>query len=126
MRTRIQFQCSLHVAACLAFGTTPAVGVTLYVWQDNPNPAPPYTNWASAATNIQDGVDAAAVGDRVLVTNGVYASGGTALNGPNRVFLNKAILVQSVNGPTETWIVGGAGGGSPLYDGAVRCAYVGN
>jgi hypothetical protein len=40
------------------------------------DPTPPYTNWAIAATTIQAAVDAAAYGDLVLVTNGVYDSGG--------------------------------------------------
>ena len=31
-----------------------------------------YTNWAGAATNIQDAVSKTTTGDKVWVTNGVY------------------------------------------------------
>src|SRR5262245_39889979 len=38
-------------------------------------PTPPYSTWATAATNIKQAVDAAASGDVVIVTNGVYTGG---------------------------------------------------
>ena len=63
------------VAACLAllaFNTSAAV---LYVDANGANPTPPYTNWATAATNIQNAVDAANDGDQILVKDGVYDSG---------------------------------------------------
>ena len=50
---------------------------THYVSLESRNPAPPYTNWTTAAHVIQDAVNAAVAGDTVLVTNGVYAVGAT-------------------------------------------------
>jgi len=95
-----------------------ASATTRYVWQESPSPAPPYTSWATAATNIQDAVDAADPGDTVLVTNGVYATGGRAVYGSmtNRVAIDRAIALESLMGPEVTIIQGAA---------AIRCVYVG-
>jgi hypothetical protein len=82
---------------------------THYVSPESTNPMPPYTNWVTAATNIQDAVDAAAPGDHVVVTNGVYATGGTTA-GPgyaaSRVYVGKPVALLSVNGPQLTTILG--------------------
>ena len=87
---------------------------TLYVWQGSPNPTPPYLTWETAATNIQDAVDAAWPGETLLVTNGVYAAGART---GNRVAVDKAVAVQSVNGPLATVIDGGD---------LLRCVYLAN
>ena len=101
------------------YGDAPTVqwigsAATLYVWQDSPNPTPPYATWATAAKNIQDAVDVAFIHGTVLVTNGVYAASGS---GGNRVEIEKAITVKSVNGPDATVIDGFH---------SVRCASLAN
>jgi len=99
--------------------------VTNYVWQSSPSSTSPYTNWTTAAHVIQDAVDAANDGDFVFVTNGIYTTGGGLTPGfslSNRVVITKSITLQSVNGPTNTLIVGRG----PLGSNAVRCAYLTN
>jgi Immunoglobulin I-set domain len=105
--------------------TFSALGTTRYVDLNCTSPTAPFTDWSTAATNIQDAIDASADADLILVTDGVYATGGRAMAGTltNRAALYKALTVQSVNGPFATFIQGaGATNGAS----AVRCAWLTN
>ena len=72
---------------------------THYVNVNNPSPAPPYTNWTSAATSIQAAVDAASAADTVLVTNGSYYP-------VRQISVTNGVTVKSVNGAEETIVNG--------------------
>ncbi|HEX4264700.1 MAG TPA: choice-of-anchor Q domain-containing protein [Verrucomicrobiae bacterium] len=86
-----------------------ARSATHFVNPSNSTPVSPYTDWSTAATNIQDAVNVASAGETVLVTNGMFntgvqlASDGTQ----NRLTLTNSIIVTSVNGSTNTTIDGG-------------------
>jgi hypothetical protein len=111
---------TLLLAACL-WPLTPCRADTHYVALTGGNVAP-YTNWATAATTIQSAINAAAAGDMVLVTNGIYSNGAMAVyNASNRVAVTKPVTVRSVNGPAFTVIVGRG----PLGSNAIRCVYLG-
>ena len=117
------------IAALCLLAACRTSAATLYVDLNSPGPLAPYSSWATAATNIQDAVDASSPGDLVLVTNGVYASGGRTAPASiltNRVMVFRAITLQSVNGPLATVIQGYQVPGTHYGDNAVRCVYLGD
>ncbi len=101
-----------------------------YVAAGSTNPLPPYTSWATAAANIQDAVDAATVpGALVLVTDGTYAYGGRTAqpdDNTNRVAVDRPLILQSVNGPQFTVILGRPARWNTNLDSAIRCVYLAN
>src|SRR5437899_2085516 len=96
-----------------------ASGAVHYVDPGSAGSVPPFSDWSTAATNIQDAVDAASAGDQVLVTNGSYFAGSRVSSDgtTNRVVVTNAITLQSVNGAAVTTINGGN---------SVRCIYLTN
>jgi hypothetical protein len=90
----------------VCFGVFHIEAATYYVSANGTNPVPPYADWSTAATNLQDAASLAVSGDTILATNGVYDYGAASDDGSNRVVLGSGVLLQSVNGPAYTMIQG--------------------
>lgn len=106
----------------LSINAIPSEVTTHYVSPQGSHLAP-YATWTTAATTIQAALDVALDGDTVLVTNGVYDTGGAVVHGrmANRIVIPDEVTVRSSNGPGHTFIVGHFS----WSDAGVRCAYVG-
>ena len=116
----------LFAVLCLLWAFRMQAAV-LYVDINSTNPVPPFSTWATAATNIQDAVDASSPGDTVLVTDGIYQYGGRPSPGDsltNRLTVTTAITIESVNGPSSTIIQGAQIPGPTNGPTAVRCVYL--
>lgn len=126
---------ALTAASILLLACTAGHGVaaTRHVDLASTNPVAPYVSWSTAATAIQDAVDVCSAGDTVLVSNGVYETGGRALLSlggiTNRVAVTNAVTLASVNGPAVTFIRGEQGANNPdnypFGNASVRCVYLG-
>ena len=67
------------LAGLLFLLTMSTSAATLYVNVNNSGSKSPYSDWATAATNIQDAVDTASAGDTIVVTNGIFKGGHRTL-----------------------------------------------
>lgn len=117
-------------AVCLTaalFALADRTDAAIWYVATNGNDSAAGTNWLTAKQTIQAAIDIAVSNDTVLVSNGVYATGGVT-NYPapsaltNRVAINKPLTVQSLNGPAVTIIQGM----KTYANDSIRCVYVGN
>ena len=70
-----------------------------FVSVNSTNPVIPYTNWITAARNIQDAIAVAQPGETVIVAAGNYTNGGVVVYGQatNRVAITNAITVLGMS-----------------------------
>jgi parallel beta-helix repeat protein len=125
----LHYNCEFHAPMTGQINVIDPVPDTHYVRSSGSVPTVPYTNWATAAHTIQDAIDSTSDGDLVLVSNGVYATGGRVVASSaltNRVVIDKAIRVQSVTGPIHTVIQGRWDPATTNGDAAVRCVWMTN
>jgi parallel beta-helix repeat protein len=85
---RFRWSAALAVMLFCLHGTT-VEATTRYVDAASPAPQAPYTNWASASTNIQVAIDISNLDDQILVAPGQYKLSGTPVIIPQykRVYL---------------------------------------
>lgn len=120
MKTILSIYVAIIGCACVAISANATVR---YVNVNNATPGTPYTDWATAANVIQDAIDVASAGDEIIVTNGVYQTGGAVVAGlSNRVAITRALTLRSINGPLVTIIRGE----HPTNLSALRCVYLTN
>jgi len=79
------------LTAVRAFYVQQAAGGTVHYVSQTGSVTSPYTNWATAASDIQSAVNACSDSDTVLITNGTYKLS-------SRIVINQPITLQSVNG----------------------------
>lgn len=121
-----------NLIALILFLSTAVYAITHYVDQQGVSPTPPYTSWATAATNIQDAIDAAAPGASIIVTNGHYMLSAQlwvtndisliSVNGPEVTILDGQMSVRCINSQSTTLLSGFMlqnGSGASGYGGGI-------
>ena len=98
------------IAAFILIVSLQVQAAVRYVDLSSPNPSAPYSSGATAATNIQDAVDAASDGDTVVLAVGHYLLRA-------EVEVAENIIIRGTGDPSETIIDG---------QGLVRCFDLGN
>ena len=105
----LSMRVSLFASALLTLAFPLTVSATTFYVSDGiGDDANNGQSWATAKKTIQAGVDIAANGDAVLVTNGTYVL-------TNQISISNAVSVQSVNGAESTTVNGNS---------LVRCFYI--
>ena len=137
---RAQAMCAVDEGVVSVWSSAWTVMVSMqpthYVRVNCATPVYPYLTWPTAATNIQDAIDAATEDNAlVLVSNGVYSTGSRVYNDvysystfnlANRVVIDRPITVMSVIGEPQPVILGAVDPDFTFGPGAVRCAVVAN
>jgi hypothetical protein len=101
----------LAIITWLAFCTVSAWATDRYVAQNGQTPASPFTDWTSAASNIQDAINAAVNDDTVWVGAGLYLkpTNAVAFEGTNVVYIDKRLSLRSSNSVPSSTIIDGEG-----------------
>ncbi|MDD5676538.1 MAG: choice-of-anchor Q domain-containing protein [Kiritimatiellae bacterium] len=110
-----------------------ALADTHYVIKNNAGAASPFTDWTTAASNIQQAIDddQCEADDTVLVASGVYDTGAQVAAGgsvSNRVVIWKAITVRASSTNWADTVIKGQWHSPVTANGtnAVRCVYITN
>ncbi len=85
---------SMETADCVISNYIKVGSPAVYVASDG-SETYPYTNWTTAAKDIQSAIDVGVDGSVVWVTNGIYSI-------TNQIEVLDGVAVRSVNGPTQT------------------------
>jgi hypothetical protein len=99
------------IICLMVSGAASVCSADRYVAQNGQTPAPTYTTWTGAASNIQEAVDAAGSNDTVWVGPGVYTAPPNPTNyaGFNVVYINKPLSLRGSSGSATNTIIDGGG-----------------